>query len=143
MKDEITVMFAKMDNFEFCRRMEVDHITSEKLEYLIKQKEIIVACIDNIPVGYLRIEYLWHIIPYIGLILVDKNHRKIGVGKSLLAFVENHLKSNGYPMIYSSSEVSQPEPQQWHRHVGFEECGIIDRINQGDIGEIFFRKHII
>jgi len=143
MKDEITVRFAEIGDFNFCRKIECDHITSEKLEYLIKQKEIIVACIDNTPVGYLRIEYLWHIIPYIGLILVDKNHRKIGVGKSLLAFVENHLKSNGYPMIYSSSQANEAEPQQWHRHVGFEECGIIDRINQGGIGEIFFRKHIV
>ena len=143
MTETISVRFAEIDDLDYCRRMDLDHITLEKLESLIRQKEVILAVVNNIPVGYLRIEYLWHNIPYIGLILVDNNHRKIGVGKSLLAFIENHLKSNGYTFLYSSSQVNEPEPQQWHRHVGFEECGIIDRINQGDIGEIFFRKHIV
>ena len=147
MKEDITVRFADINDLDFCQKMEFDlllpSVTKEKLEYLIGEREIVIAEINDNPVGYLRIEYLWHKIPYIGLILVDVSHRKIGVGKSLLAFIERHLKSSGHATLYSSSTQNEPEPQQWHRHVGFEECGIIEGINIDDIGEIFFRKHII
>jgi hypothetical protein len=34
----------------------------------------------------------------------------------------------------------EPEPQAWHRHIGFTECGALVGINDGGIGEIFFRK---
>ena len=146
MIDEIAVRFAEIDDLDFCQKMEFDlllpSVTKEKLEYLIGEREIVIAEINNNPVGYLRIEYLWHKIPYIGLILVDEGHRKIGVGKSLLAFIERHLKSSGHATLYSSSTQNEPEPQQWHQHVGFEKCGIIDGINEGNIGEVFFRKQI-
>jgi len=36
--------------------------------------------------------------------------------------------------------VDEPEPQAWHRHMGFVECGIINGINENGIGEVFFRK---
>ena len=101
MKEDITVRFADINDLDFCQKMEVDlllpSVTKEKLEYLIGEREIVIAEINDNPVGYLRIEYLWHKIPYIGLILVDESHRRIGVGKSLLAFTENHLKSLGTP----------------------------------------------
>ena len=42
--------------------------------------------------------------------------------------------------LYSSSQVDEPPPQAWHRHMGFQECGIIAGINEGGVGEVFFRK---
>lgn len=41
--------------------------------------------------------------------------------------------------LYSSSQANEAEPQQWHRHMGFAECGIINGINDG-IGEVLFVK---
>lgn len=142
MEEDITVRFADINDLDYCRKMDFDFISREKLEYLVNQDEIIIAEINGNPVGYLRIEYLWHRIPYIGLILVDENNRRIGVGKSLLAFTESHLSSAGHSTLYSSSQEDEPEPQEWHRHVGFEDCGIIKDINEGNIGEIVFRKRI-
>jgi len=52
------------------------------------------------------------------------------------------LCDQGFDVLYSSSQVDEPKPQAWHRHMGFEECGVINGINQGDIGEIFFRKRL-
>jgi len=43
-------------------------------------------------------------------------------------------------VLFSSSQANEPEPQAWHRHVGFEECGFIAGINEGGVGEVFFRK---
>ncbi|MFU8827154.1 MAG: hypothetical protein ACNA70_06650 [Brevefilum sp.] len=30
----------------------------------------------------------------------------------------------------------------WHRHMGFAECGVINGLNQGGVGEVIFRKSL-
>jgi hypothetical protein len=43
--------------------------------------------------------------------------------------------------LYSSATGDEVPPQAWHRHMGFEECGILVGHNEG-VGEIFFRKSL-
>jgi ribosomal protein S18 acetylase RimI-like enzyme len=93
-------------------------------------------------VGYLRFEYLWSIVPYIALIRVSPAVRRRGVGRALLADLENRLRAQGQVAVYSSSQADEPEPQAWHRHIGFQECGFIGGINGNGIGEVFFRKDL-
>ena len=90
-------------------------------------------------VGYVRLEYLWSTVPYIVLIRVLLEYQRQGVGKALLRFIETFLRDARHDTLYSSWQADDPEPQAWHRHVGFEECGFIAGIND-DVGEVFFRK---
>jgi ribosomal protein S18 acetylase RimI-like enzyme len=115
-----------------------DNIAERKIEW----KEVFVAEKDGSPVSYLRLEYLWSRLPYISMIHVIPQHRHQGVGSAMLQFVEGFLLDRGQTMLYSSSQANEPEAQAWHRHMGFEECGIITGINAGDVGEVFFRKRL-
>lgn len=142
MENSQCVRFADLEDIHVCRQKDYDHVTSAIIEFKIKQKEIILSEVKNVIVGYLRIEYLWSHIPYIGLITVEDDFRKQGIGKSMLQFLESHLISMKHDVLYSSSQVNEAEPQAWHRHMGFKECGIISGINPGGIGEIFFRKNL-
>jgi hypothetical protein len=54
----------------------------------------------------------------------------------------NRLRRQGHTVLYSSSQADEAEPQAWHRHVGFVECGFVAGINAGGVGEIFFRKQL-
>lgn len=108
----------------------------------IQCEEVFVAAIAETPTGFLQLEYLWSTVPYISLIRVLPEHQKQGIGKSLLKFAEDFLRNKKYESLYSSSQADEPEPQAWHRQVGFEECGMIAGINDG-IGEIFFRKNLL
>ncbi|WP_158602158.1 GNAT family N-acetyltransferase [Cohnella endophytica] len=116
-------------------------LSSAQILWKLQHNEIIIARKDERIVGFIRLEYLWSKYPYIGLIRVERDRQRQGVGKQLLAFAENHLASRGLNRLYSSSQVDEAEPQQWHRHVGFKECGIINGINDG-IGEILFVKEL-
>ena len=60
----------------------------------------------------------------------------------MLSFIEDYLRERGHNNLYSSSQVDEPQPQAWHRHVGFEECGFIGGIYNGGVGEVFFRKRL-
>ena len=104
-------------------------------------EDIVIAEWNGKQVGYVRLEYLWSIVPYISLIRVLPEYRRQGVGKALLRFIETFLRGAGHDALYSSSQADEPEPQAWHRHVGFEECGFIAGINDG-IGEVFFYKRL-
>lgn len=108
----------------------------------IESGEVLVAELDGRSVGYLRIEYLWSKLPYIALIRVMPEYRRMGVGRALLCFLEETLRDEGHGMLLSSSEAGEPEPQAWHRHMGFEDCGRLEGINAGDVDEVFFRKSL-
>ena len=136
----ITTRFAAPADHDFVRQDQ--HLPHEIVSRKIERREVIVAELDGSPAGYLRLEYLWSKIPYVELIRVIPGRRGRGVGTALLKFAEEFLRAQGHTALYSSSQVNEAEPQAWHRRAGFAECGIIAGINEGGIGEVFFRKQL-
>lgn len=148
MSDEIVIRFARLDDLDFA--YQDGYISAEVLKRKIEAQtalnpdrveEIVIAEWNGKRVGYVRLEYLWSIVPYIALIQVLPEYRRQGVGQALLRFIETFLREAGHEALYSSSQADEPEPQAWHRHVGFEECGFIAGINEGT-GEVFFYKNL-
>jgi predicted GNAT superfamily acetyltransferase len=115
------------------------YISQEIVLRKIQQGEIFLLLVEGQNAGYLRIEFLWSLVPYISLIMIQETHRKKGYSRVLLGYVKDHLRAKGYSVLYSSSQLDEPQPQAWHRHMGFKECGVLNGINEGGIGEVFFR----
>ncbi len=114
--------------------------------------ETLVAEARGERVGMLVLQYLWpghgppSTTPYVGFVMVNEPHRRQGVGRALLAFAAAHLGQQGYNLLMSSSSADEPEPQAWHRHMGFRDCGIViepsgQAFNRG-VGEVFFAKEL-
>ena len=148
MPEEIVIRFARLDDLDFAYQDGYipAKILKSKTEAQVALnpdciEDVVIAEWNGKRVGYVRLEYLWSIVPYISLIRVLPEYRRQGVGKALLRFIETFLRDAGHEVLYSSSQADEPEPQAWHRHVGFVECGFIASINDG-IGEIFFRKSL-
>jgi N-acetylglutamate synthase-like GNAT family acetyltransferase len=135
-----TTRFAVPADLDFVRQD--DNLSTAIAQRKIEWQEVIVAELNGRLVGYARLEYLWSRIPYLALIRVLPEYRRQGMGKALLAFAEEFLREQGHQVLYSSSQVDEAEPQAWHRHVGFAECGVIAGINEGGVGEVFFRKQL-
>lgn len=138
--EPVRVRFATSGDLAFVSQG--SGIAPEIIRRKIDAREVVVAERSSRLVGQARLEYLWSTIPYLALIRVLEGERRMGVGRALLEFIETFLKSQGHAVLYSSSQVDEPEPQAWHRHVGFVECGIIAGINRGGVGEVFFRKQL-
>ena len=148
MAGEIVVRFARLDDLDFAYQDGYipDEVLKRKIEAQItlnpdRIEDVVIAEWNGKRVGYVRLEYLWSIVPYISLIQVSPEYRRKGIGKALLRFIETFLRDAGHEALYSSSQANEPEPQAWHRYVGFEECGFITGINDG-IGEVFLRKNL-
>ena len=137
MIEEISVRFASPADLDFLQQR--SHVPAKILKRKVEWQEIVVAEWEGNLIGSLQFEYLWSLVPYIALIHVLPEYQRQGVGRALLQFVETLLSEQGHRVLYSSSQVDESDPQAWHRHVGFEECGIIAGINKG-VGELFFRK---
>jgi Predicted acetyltransferase, GNAT superfamily len=136
--DEVTVRFAMLDDLGFISQD--GYLTPSAAVRKTEQGEVVVAERGGTPIGYARFEYLWSQVPYLTIIRVIPAQRKKGVARAMLAFLEEHLSGLGHVYLYSSSQADEPEPQAWHRHVGFVECGFLAGINNGGVGEVFFRK---
>ena len=129
---------ARPSDLEF---VSADHkIPVEAVSQLIKQSQVYVATLGDTAVGYARIEFLWSKLPYIALLVVLEWYRSRGAGRALLAKIGADALLAGHTQLYSSSQADEPSPQAWHRHMAFAECGYIAGINQGGVGEVFFRK---
>lgn len=137
----IRVRFAGAEDLERCAA-EDSGVPQDVIRRKLSQGEIVVAETDGQIVGYLRLEYLWSRVPYIGLIRVREEHRRQGTGRVLLGFLETYLRERGCHVLLSSSQVDEPTAQAWHQAMGFRECGILAGINEGGVGEVFFQKSL-
>jgi predicted GNAT superfamily acetyltransferase len=139
-KERVMVRIAAPGDLDFIKQN--SRLPSERLLQKIQRDEILILSVNDEPVGHLWFAFLWSTIPFIDLIYIKQDYQKRGLSRVLLGFLEAYLQESGYDVLYSSSQMDEPEPQAWHRHVGFEECGVISGMNDGGIGEVFFRKVI-
>ena len=63
--DEVSIRFATSADLDFVRQD--GFIPIKIVERKIEQEEVIVAEWNCKLIGYVRLEYLWSLIPYIGL----------------------------------------------------------------------------
>lgn len=138
----IIVRFAQPEDMESC--FVFDHsVRQDIIESKIDMHEIILAERSGEIIGYLKLEYIWSNLPYISLIILRPEFRGKGIGSLMLNYLIEFLQLNSFETLLSSSQVNEVEPQMWHRKKGFIECGILNGINEGGIGEVFFRLDII
>ena len=142
----IHVRFATPDDVDWC----VHTATLDSpgfVQQLPGINEVLVAEINGRLVGMLHLNYLGpgHEggVPYISLLNVLREHQRKGVGKAMLGSLEDYLRQRGHRVLMSSCVINEHEPQEWHRHVGFTECGYLSGIPFDDgLGEIFLYKRL-
>ncbi len=117
-----------------------NYIPVARWQQLIERQQAVVAEQAGQTVGLACFDYLGVVHPYLALIWVAEEHRLHGIGAAMLHVFEDHLRGQGYIVLYNSSTANEPQAQAWHRHMGFEECGFIAGLNEGGVGEVLFRK---
>ncbi|MBP3916539.1 MULTISPECIES: GNAT family N-acetyltransferase [unclassified Clostridium] len=138
---DLKIRFAEMYDLDSCVELDL-HKNTDIIKNKITMNEVIVAEVNNEVIGCLKIEYIWTHLPFISYIVIRKDFRSSGIGKSMLSFLEKHLREDGQSTLLSSTMTDAVNPQKWHLKMGFIECGILCGINENGVGEIFFKKSL-
>ena len=90
--------------------------------------------------GYLLYQMMWGHIPFLALINVLPEYQSQGVGRSLLAAFEQHLRTQGFREYVSSTEKGNTAGQRFHERNGFRVLGQLEIDASGD--ELFYAKRL-
>ncbi|MCB0411089.1 MAG: GNAT family N-acetyltransferase [Bdellovibrionales bacterium] len=140
--NEISFRFAISGELQAVKTFDPE-TPEDVLKFKIEHQLIGLAIEQTKVIGYLRLDPIWNKIPYIGLIWIQPDYRGKKVGSRFLAWLEKELILKKHNLLFSSSQTDEIEPQEWHRKVGFSDCGVIQDINGPGVGELFFSKSLL
>lgn len=87
--------WAVPTDIDFLSVMGHTHLPKIVLRRKIDWQEIAVVTMNGNLIGYIFLDYIWSIVPFIATIWVLETYRGQGVGKTLLQFIENEVSSHG------------------------------------------------
>lgn len=138
----IEIRYVKSEDKEFWYRLD-KHLPEQEFEHKVSSKRGYILLEDNKPIGLLRYNLFWDNTPFCTMLFIDwKEHRK-GYGKKLMEYWENDMKSQGYGMLLTSTQVDE-EAQHFYRKLGYKDCGgfVIDVPGYEQPMEMFLVKGI-
>lgn len=131
--------YASESDFQFI--LDNDrHISKQLIKNKLKEKEIMIAKDqDNKVIGWLRYNYFGDNTPFMNMLYLNENYRNKGIGKELVGFWENEMKSKGYELVMTST-LSNEQAQHFYRKLGYKDSGSL--LLDDEPLEIIFTKNI-
>lgn len=119
------------------------HLPETEFDKKVNEKRGYVLLEDKRKVGLLRYNLFWDNTPFCTLLFVDKDYQRKGYGRKLMEHWEADMKSQGYGMLLTSTQVDE-EAQHFYRKLGYKDCGgfVIDIPGYEQPMEMFLVKGI-
>ncbi len=70
----------------------------------------------------LRYNLFWDNTPFCTMLFIDSDYRNQKYGKQLMEYWEQDMKSRGYGMLMTSTQVDE-DAQHFYRKLGYKDCG--------------------
>lgn len=133
------IEYASGVDFEFIINND-KHVSKKLVKNKLKEKEIIIAKDeDNKIIGWLRYNYFWDNTPFMNMLYLNESYRSKGIGRELVGFWENEMRSLGYEMVMTST-LSNEQAQHFYRKLGYKDAGSL--LLEDEPLEIIFTKSI-
>ena len=98
------------------------HLPETVFEEKVQNKQGYVCVEDGKIIGVLRYNLFWDNTPFCTMLFVDLDHRGQGYGIQLMQHWEQDMKSQGYGMLMTSTQVDE-DAQHFYRKLGYKDCG--------------------
>lgn len=98
------------------------HLPEKEFEEKIRTQQGYVLTEDDKVIGVLRYNLFWDNTPFCTMLYIDDSYQKKGYGRLLMEHWEKEMKSKGYGMIMTSTQVDE-EAQHFYRKLGYKDCG--------------------
>ena len=138
----IEIRYIHRDDKEFWFSLD-KHLSEQEFNNKVRNNRGYVLLDDNKPVGLLRYNLFWDNTPFCNLIYINNECQGKGFGKLLIEYWENDMKSQGYGMLLTSTQVDE-SAQHFFRKLGYKDCGsfVIDIKGYEQPMELFLVKSI-
>ena len=119
------------------------HLPETECDNKVRTKRGYVLLVDDKPTGILRYNLFWDNTPFCTMLFIDKKYQGKGYGKQLMEYWENDMKTQGYGMLLTSTQVDEPA-QHFYRKLGYKDCGgfVMDIPDHAQPMELFLMKGI-
>ena len=98
------------------------HLSEEEFLDKISRNMGYVLYDNEKRVGLLRYNLFWDNTPFCTMLFVDWDYQGKGYGKMLMDHWEHDMKSKGYGMVMTSTQVDE-SAQHFYRKLGFQDAG--------------------
>ena len=119
------------------------HLSEAEFQKKIRDKMGYVLLENDIPIGLLRYNLFWDNTPFCTMLFIDWEYQHQGYGRKLMEYWEKDMKSSGYGMLMTSTQVDE-EAQHFYRKLGYKDAGglLIDLPGYEQPMEMFMIKAI-
>lgn len=138
----IKIRYVELNDRDSWMRLD-QHLAESEFIHKVELKTGYVITVNDNIVGILRYNLFWDHIPFSTMLSIDSAHQLKGYGSMLLKHWEADMKSKGYDMLLTSTQVDE-SAQHFYRKHGYKDCGgiIIDIPKYAQPMELFLIKEI-
>ena len=98
------------------------HLPETVFDEKVRCRRGYVCVEDEKIIGVLRYNLFWDSTPFCTMLFIDDAYRGQGYGKLMMEHWEKDMKSQGYGMLMTSTQVDQ-DAQHFYRKLGYKDCG--------------------
>ena len=98
------------------------HLPETEFLNKVRDKQGYILLEHGKPCGLLRYNLFWDNTPFCTMLFVDWKSQKKGYGRKLMEHWEQDMKSKGFDMLLTSTQVNE-EAQHFYRKLGYKDCG--------------------
>ena len=117
----VEIRYMKMTDKQFWYRLD-KHLPETEFENKVLTERGYVLLLDDKPIGLLRYNLFWDNTPFCTMLFIDQSYQRKGYGKQLIEYWEKDMKSQGYGMLLTSTQVDE-DAQLFYRKQGYKDLG--------------------
>ncbi len=88
-------------------------LEARELTPKVRQREVLLAELDGELAGFLRLDHLWSLLPFVAQVRVLEPYRRRGVGRALVGAACQHAREIGWGFLLSSTTAGEADPRAW------------------------------
>lgn len=99
-----------------------EHMRESEFLLKVRDKRGYVICDGDEPIGVMRYNLFWDIIPFLTFIHFEEQHCGKGFGRQAMMLWEEEMHGLGYNMVMTSTQVDE-QAQHFYRKLGYVDRG--------------------